>query len=486
MSTTADPLPPRYEPPPVDGAASAPPAAPPGGPTATPDGRAAEPPSDPDEAPTADVALHVPRDTTPTWELELLVSGAVLFGLFQVVGLIDGFVLGWKPHVGIIGMFAVLGVGLLGTAALYGLIACFVAHLALRAYWVALVGANSVFPRGVRWDRMKQYGPLQTELLRTRVQPLPRYIAWADNAASVLFATGFVFAASTATGIVVLAPAGVVLWALEGALGLKAALVALALLAAPLAILQIGAALLDYKLKGRLDGSRGLGRLVMLGMRAAYATSPASIRSLSSVLSTNISPKVVFVGMAVGTAIFIGVASERLDDAGGLSNAGNYTYFSDGGLGAVEAARYGTLRGDLPAPDRTPSLDSDVATGPYLRLFVPYRPLVHGAAIPATCPGVRPLDFDDDVDREGPAVRAATEAVLRCAERLHAVTLDGRPLASLRFRFFADPKTNRRGFLAYLPTAGLAAGEHLITVRPVRRPGDDRAPPVPYLLPFWR
>lgn len=74
--------------------------------------------------------------------------------------------------------------------------------------------------------------------------------------------------------------------------------------------------------------------------------------------------------------------------------------------------------------------------------------------------------------------------MLACAAKLHAVTLDGRP-APERFRFFTNPRTERRGFLMLIPAVALAPGEHVITVRPARRdlsPADS----APVRIPFWR
>jgi hypothetical protein len=39
----------------------------------------------------------VPRDSSPTWELEMLVSGAVLFSLFQRPPLLHGLYARWDP-----------------------------------------------------------------------------------------------------------------------------------------------------------------------------------------------------------------------------------------------------------------------------------------------------------------------------------------------------------------------------------------------------
>lgn len=468
---TSDPVTRTHAPPPADGGAErACDTAPSGGAAAPAAARA------PDE---------VPRDTTPTWELELLVSGAVLFGLVQLTGTLDAWLAARAPHTGLIGTFVVIGGAVFGKVALLALIGCFVVHLALRAYWVALVGAHSVYPHGPRWERLRQYGPIQSELLRERVRPLPEFIGRVDNAASVVFASGFVFALSLATGIVVLAPAGVVVWVLERALGLRSALVVVAALFAPLALLQIGSSLLDYRLKERIDPASRLGQLVRFGLRLSLATAPPSARSLTSVLASNVAPRLV-AGALLGGGVLLLVVAAGVKEGESLPGASNYPLFADAGPASLAADRYASLRGSGPAPRRAPWIDDDVVTGPYLRLHIPYRPFVHDRALAAACGDVRPLDFDED-ELETPTARAAADAVLRCAARLHRVALDGRTLDSLRLRFLADARSNRRSFVAHVRVAELAPGEHRLTVWPVRRPdGTYDGPPTPYEIPFWR
>lgn len=422
----------------------------------------------------------VPRDTTPTFELEMLVSGAVLFGLFQLAGEFEGWLAYWRPHVGLLGTFFVVGGSVLVRAALYGLIACFVTHLAIRGYWVALVGANSVFPRGPQWEAMRQLGPIQAELTRAQVRPLGAFIRRADNAASIVFACGFVFALSLTTAVAVLVPFALMVWGLARFVRIEVALIVAGVVVVALALLQIGASLLDYRMKERLDPTSRLGRAVRMTLRFALATSTPAARSLWTVVMTNLSPKVAAAGLVVGAAILSVVSASRTLVDGGLPGASNFRFFADGGTSSLVAARYASL--DPDRDQRTPWIDADVVTGPYLRLHIPYRPLVHDRALPAACPGVRPLPIDGE---ESPATRAAGEAVLRCAARVHRVALDGRPLASLRLRFLADPRANRRVFVAHVPVRGLAEGEHVLTVWPVARPGRP-VPTTPYTIPFWR
>lgn len=426
----------------------------------------------------------VPRDTTPTWELELLVSGAVLFGLFQVPPFVLEVWDARAPHLSVVGSGVGFVVVLLVLTLFYALIGCFVLHLGLRAYWVALVGAHSVFPGGVRWDKQREYGPIQSRLHQERVRPLPDFIGRVDNAASLVFASGFVLGASVLATSGLIALMAVLLWAATTVLGTRRGLLLTALVYFPVTLVLAAAPLVDYKFGGRIDPESRAGRWLRALLRVAQGALPAGVRSLASVLSSNVPKRVVWCATAVGFVGAMGTAAAHvLPDEGQLPASGNYRFFSDAAPGAaLPALRYAVLRGDVPASTRGPSIDSDVVTGPYLRLFVPYRPPIHNEALPALCPGLTALA---DLDGATSAGRAAADAVLRCAARAHRVAIDGRPVDSLRFHFLADPRTNRRGFVAYLPVSALAPGEHALTVWPARLPG-ARPARAPYEIPFWR
>src|SRR3954470_4301452 len=102
--------------------------------------------------------------TSPTWELELFLSGAFVFAMFQLPGLIEHVFTRIQPHATETVYLVVFDLSLYAKAIAFTLIAMFVVHLVTRAYWVALMGLHSVFPRGIKWDELK-VGPISREVL---------------------------------------------------------------------------------------------------------------------------------------------------------------------------------------------------------------------------------------------------------------------------------------------------------------------------------
>lgn len=88
----------------------------------------------------------LPRHTTPTWEVELLISGLAVFAMLQLpswlgdrfLALLPRFDSNWAGALNIVYMYLAVAAVILAVT--------FALHLLLRAHWIALVGMHSVYP----------------------------------------------------------------------------------------------------------------------------------------------------------------------------------------------------------------------------------------------------------------------------------------------------------------------------------------------------
>ncbi|RMH19414.1 MAG: hypothetical protein D6701_05060, partial [Gemmatimonadetes bacterium] len=138
-------------------------------------------------------------------EVELLISGALLFGLLQLPGRMDHW---WTTVLGSVDRSATVFLFLLYAYVriiVITLIAAFGVHLVTRAYWVGLIGLDSVFPDGVDWNEVR-YGPVAKDVYRHRLPPLATLARRADQVGSAIFSVAFwliaVFLFSIVFGIV--------------------------------------------------------------------------------------------------------------------------------------------------------------------------------------------------------------------------------------------------------------------------------------------
>ncbi len=126
---------------------------------------------------------------TKTYDIELLISGALVFGLLTVPGEMDALFDRWGARLDGLVSQALTYLYVYSQMVVYSLLVTFVAHLCLRGYWIALLGLESVWSDGWNWDRLK-LGPYTREQLQARVPSLSEAINAADDRASVIFAAG--------------------------------------------------------------------------------------------------------------------------------------------------------------------------------------------------------------------------------------------------------------------------------------------------------
>lgn len=438
----------------------------------------------PDQAPSPDTSpetIRMPGRTTPTWEMELLVSGATVFGLLQLPALADRILFGLynSSSLEIAGLVLPLWVYVKFT--LLMLIVTFVVHLFFRGYWVALVGLSSVYPQGIQWAKFdKRLGP--HSLAVSPVDTMAVVIEKADNRATRVFSVGFGMAAMFLGPIVLVSlllacmrvflalggPGGDAnLWVVFGAFVLF---------------------FLPYIVLATWDRARGASMpadtRAARAMRSAFrfygalGLSRAS-NPLLKLFFTNDTGryKGALVPLMI-TVIMVTVAVQAVGPRLGW-DAGSFDGLPDDTSGAANTLlplHYANQRGSGVMLVPPPHIPDPVVRGRYLKLFVPYLPMRHTPAMQRLCPKALVAKGDQ-----------ASRVQLDCLGRIHALAVDGVPL-QIAFDAGEDPATGQRGMVAMIPVAALSPGRHELTVMPVQREaakeGDE--PVLPYRIPFWR
>jgi hypothetical protein len=428
------------------------------------------------------------------WELELLISGAVVFSLLQLPSLVDDWFAGVQAHLAGRAYFGAFMLYTYVKLIVYTLIACFVTHLGMRAYWVGLIGLESVFPHGVRWDN-SSYGPVMTEVYREKIGRLQPRIDAADRFCSILFPLAFTVVALFVFSILILGIGASLAFGVSrllfGGRYFEPAFVGVFSLAA---VIPIGAWIADRVLGARVErGGRGHRMLRRASLAAYYVNAMPIYGTTFMTLISNVRKGARYPAMYALMALLFGFFFVKDIFLGqGLVTTGDHLYLPDqAGVFGIEAESYEDQREPGEVYARTPSIQSDVIRDPYVKLFIPYMPVRHGEAFAERCQGVRPLS------RGGPRLgvapvpdSAAVRTLLDCWARLQPVALNATPIRP-DFRFYRHPGTGVRGILAYIPTAGLPQGANLLTVGPAPRSTKDERdrrgrPSEPYQILFWR
>jgi hypothetical protein len=394
--------------------------------------------------------------------MELLLSGALVYSLLKLPGVLDQWMLSALPHVSAAFQSVVVLTTVYLRAGLVALSAAFVLHLCLRSWWVALVGVHSVFPSGPRWERIRQ-GPLTMARMRSLCRPMPQRIEQMDNAASVVYATGLsmgllMLSLALGAGVMVLISALLAHWQVFK-LGHNQWFM---LIAGTLLIPQLLASLIDLWLGRQPQGAHaGLRRFVrpLIAMQSVFPGINTASLLINTLLSNLVRRGAVAVGMIimlvaiVVSSLAMPQAFDRLrptivvpNEAGALS--GRSEYYRD--------QRTGLNRLSL-----SPSLASQELRDAPLRLFLPMRRDRHPAVLRTQCPEL--------AQSTGPRDDAQIESQLACLHRWSRPLLDGQALPQHDLIYNIDPQSGQEGVLWRVPNALITPGRHVLSLH-VRDP----------------
>lgn len=428
-----------------------------------------------------DPARQFPGRTTPTWEIELLLSGATVFALVQLAGSLPewgGYLLPrlsalWQQVVGLGLVYFQTGVIVLCVA--------FVLHLMLRAYWVALVGMDSVYPGGLKPKRLRG-GPIGREWVLQGWLPMSEQIERADNNASVVFGLGI----GLARVMVYVTFLGT--FSLLFGLGLAAAVgqaehagtwmtVLMMLVFVPYML----ALAVDRFLGHRLTPGGWVWRAIR-GVHAAISAMGFGRESspLVTIYTTNVGEDrgnwIVF-GLVGLAAVASFLTLDMLSDDLGPGAYGDFPTISVEAASTIGHLHYASQHEPGESP-RSPFLPDMQARGRYLPLVVPYLPVRHRHLL-RNCEAGDPDTGDQDTK---PADAAA---LLGCLAGGFQVTLDGEPLA-VSPELYSDARRDLRGLLYMIPLAGQSRGRHelVIILTPDVAPAEGEPPPT-WRIPYW-
>lgn len=416
--------------------------------------------------------------TTPTWEVELLISGVAVFAMLQLPGWLDDLVFALEPRFSSNWRMFVLMFYFYAKSAAVVLAITFAMHLLLRAQWIALVGMHSVYPEGVRLDKMRM-GAIQRAIEAERIDSTSDAIERADNRASVVFAIGVTIAQIlggvcifVCGSLAVVTPFSQVAgWNLEPTLIMFGVF-------AVIMLPSIAATTFDYSFGQRLRSGGNFHRAIesILRFYTRIGLGRRNNRIIALLASNGGEKRMMALVFGVMFAAIIGVTVTYIGMRG-QTVLGSYGLFPDAGAARIDPSHYDDQRTPT-RDDPTPYVQSMAIAGPYLKLVVPYKPRRDERAM-----------RDCAVPSAADATQRA-EALLGCLQTLRNVFLDGQPLVDLHYEIASDPRTDRPALLAMIDIRALPAGRHELRVaHPLR---DDQEPDKDDpdagfdSIPFWK
>lgn len=421
-------------------------------------------------------AEKLPEHTTPTWEVELLISGVAVFAMLQLPGWLMDIVLYLRPRFDESwrGALAVLFAYLVAAAVI--LAATFALHLLLRAYWIALVGMHSVYPDGIRWERLR-VGPIEREVMKRRNGDFAAMIERADNRASIVFAAGVAMAmlllTLTVLVIIVFVAGSAIALALRASIDPDHILMIGAIvLFAPIVLLHLFDRLVGARLSEGGAARRVIAAIFDLYARLGFANRGGVLGMLTSHHGRRVQ---ALAGLAMVACILFasfGQVATRHPEL--LGNYDAFPQFENASADTIDSAHYDDQRDPLRS-HMAPFIQSAEIDGNYVRLTVPYRPERDAAAMQRHCPAAVATGDAD--------TRAAM--ILHCLASLHRVTLDGKDISNLRYEAGSDARTQRPALIAMIDVRGLTPGRHAISIASTSPEDGPSKASESWIIPFW-
>jgi hypothetical protein len=443
----------------------------------------AESAESPAESPDAAPPLALPTDTTPTWEIELLISGALAFGSVQLPGYFDEWLIPWMPRLteGLL-LPALMGYVFLKSLATT-LALTFGLHIVLRGFWAAALGLHSVYPEGVLWENVKG-GPLFRAATREAVVPLPTFVSRLDNVSSLVFALGAVLLMMSGLSSIFAVIAIGTTYAISVVTGseprpIVGGVSAFVVVLAPTMV----AGLIDKHYADRLrPGSwayRVIARLAKTSTTTGFSkiTGPMLLVFTSRQGQTKGLALLLLCLYAVFGVVFA-QAAVQLD----LVDLNTYKYLPTNGDGVGRPAYYASHRTGSTTYSTIPFIEHDVIEDQVLRVFVPYRIRRFDEVLKARCPKAAAAMAATDTI----AVRARAQTVLDCFVPMLNPRIDGATVAGASSWLGTDAASSQRGFVLMVPLRGVTEGAHVLNLSEVPR-ADEPATTTPqqYAIPFY-
>lgn len=421
-----------------------------------------------------------------TDELELLISGLLAFALLTVPAHLFQAWVGSEIHAEGAYWYVLQFAFNVGVGLCYALGLAFVIHLAIRGYWVGLVGLKSNFPGGIQWDRLPMMGLVTRDFYRNLIGDLGQVIDRVDRTASVLFAMTILVALTLAwTGVI-----GLALFIPGLLIGLlfedseRATFITFAVLYLAFIVIGTASVVLDKMVTRREQAGRptqGLKRMVHGLLRVFITIAPQRLGApVQFTLQSNLGNRgfsaVYF--MVITFAMLIGGA--HVFASASFSMLSRYRVVTSEAVDhGMLSAHYESMRGPNDVMLRYPMIPSDRIEDTQLRVFIPHRPRLDNTRAQQACPA---LEHGRNVAQG----RAAADQAVACLAKLWTVTLDGQPVALGDFVPMERRDLGLRGLIGYLDLQGKASGRHDLRLlwnagggkRGVQRERE-------YLIPFW-
>lgn len=388
-----------------------------------------------------------------SWEPEILLSGFVLIGLFQLPEKISRLSVYLRAELlqgNLSGAFLAL------QQAVYILIFGLILHLFLRSVWVGLIGLSYTFPGGIKTDNVNFQPAFKTKI--QKLPPLEAQIIRLEKICSSIFASCFflmMLIVGTILGTLVffaffLAIEYALTWSFSFSLfRFLDPYVDLILLTI------IFVVMLDFAFIGLFRRNKIVSRLYYPVYRLiGWVTLSSTYKTIYYLFATNVKKTylIAFFIMFTLATVTGQIRLQKGMDESPLSRV----YFYDRLTGVNLFSGYYRDRNDLWSSNVL-ELPQPLIKGRYLEIILKHQSLYENR--------IRELC---NYDQKSIPIHAEKDQIaqlkLDCLKNFYEIRIDGELVQDIDWMFYFHQREKRKSIISYLDLAGLSDGKHSIEV----------------------
>ncbi len=416
---------------------------------------------------------------TQSWQAELLISGLLIAGLFQLPDYFISWVEGYIVESNELGFYFFDIASMLILAGIDCLILFFAVHFLFRAIWVALLGLNSVYPNGVDVNSKFGAGPVYWKKAKEKYPNLSAYNIQLDRNCSLIFSL------ATVTVIMMTSISLFILVAYQ----LFRLLISIFPIIADY-VIHIGIAIyvifivftftLQYLAKKYPENQKIVNLVNKFSDNTSLVFSfyifQKPIGYITTIYTSNVKSK-LFIPVLLIVSFFLGITG-----ATQTRNNPIYRYFGAEKYVAfnnfpdqIFPFNYDNLRNE---GNRifTPVIESDVVDSKVIKLFIPtierekeQMNLVELSMLQRIRSKEEMRDSIDLVN-------------LRKIVAFNQIFVNDQAFQNLNFQYFTNPNRGENGILCYIPTEGFLEGKNILEIRKnfYSKDGDQKIVKIPF------
>jgi hypothetical protein len=397
-----------------------------------------------------------------SWQAELVMSGFIVTGLFQLPNVFIRLV---EPSIIQSGELEFTFLKIASMGFLMGidlLVIIFGIHLLLRGIWIALLGLNSVYPNGIDIKSTKGTGEKYWRKAREKYPDLTAYCAKLDADCSVLFSSATVI-------IIMVSSLSICILAFYK---LSTYLMSVFPIT-PKHIIAVGIGiyitflvvnLLIWYLAKKYPDNKSIEKIVtkfgdIVGSLFSLYIFQKPVGYITSIQMSNSKSKYGFIILMIVSLLIGVVVGKQMRKSGVFYDFEGDKYFTfNNQPHEILAYNYENLI-SKEAEIYSPIIQSDVVTDDFLKVFIP------NIARERERMNLKEYSISERFKMKNAQREAIDKERFEVYKAFNSIYINDTLQANLTYQFYVHPQATERGLLVYIPTEQFAKGRNILEIR---------------------